>query len=78
MTDITDRDARIAGGIKLAEMVVENLRDTADDLVKVWVELEGSVDNVLVRSEAERDASLLNKMAGRMEKKIKDQLWAIR
>jgi len=71
------KQIRIAGGIKLAEMVVENLRDAADDLVDVWIELDGSVENVLVRSEAERDALNLNRMANRLEKKIKDQLKAI-
>ena len=74
---IVERQMRIAGGIKLAEMVVENLRDAANDLVDVWIELDGSVENILVRSEAEMDAGRLNKMADRLEKKIKDQLKAI-
>jgi nicotinate-nucleotide pyrophosphorylase len=77
MTLISREHIRIAGGIKLAEMVVENLREEANNLVDVWVELEGSVDNVLVRSEAERDAALLNTMADRLEGKINDQLKAI-
>ena len=74
---IVERQMRIAGGIKLAEMVVENLRDAANDLVDVWIELDGSVENILVRSEAEMDAGRLNKMADRLEKKIKNQLKAI-
>lgn len=67
----------VMGGIKLAEMVVENLRDAADDLTNVWIELDGSVDNVLVRSEAERDAQILSSMAERLEKKITEGLKAI-
>ena len=73
----TDKDIRIAGGVQLAKLVVEQLYETADDLVNVWVELDGSVDNVLVRSEAERNSMTL-RMANKLETKINKGLKAIK
>ena len=72
----TDKDIRIAGGVQLAKLVVEQLYETADDLVNVWVELDGSVDNVLVRSEAERNSMTLRRMANKLETKINKGLKA--
>ena len=74
----TDKDIRIAGGVQLAKLVVEQLYETADDLVNVWVELDGSVDNVLVRSEAERNSMTLRRMANKLETKINKGLTAIK
>ena len=73
-----DKDIRIAGGVQLAKLVVEQLYETADDLVNVWVELDGSVDNVLVRSEAERNSMTLRRMANKLETKINKGLKAIK
>tara|TARA_R110002020_G_scaffold78059_1_gene196537 strand:- start:637 stop:876 length:240 start_codon:yes stop_codon:yes gene_type:complete len=71
-------DIRIAGGVQLAKLVVEQLYETAEDLVNVWVELDGSVDNVLVRSEAERNSMTLRRMADKLERKINKGLKAIK
>jgi|TARA_R110002051_G_scaffold314221_1_gene391071 hypothetical protein len=77
MTQLTNQDIRIAGGVQLAKLVVVQLRETADDLTNVWAELDGSADNILVQSEAERYAGMLTRMADRLEKKINKGLKAI-
>tara|TARA_R110000751_G_scaffold226662_1_gene328566 strand:- start:137 stop:415 length:279 start_codon:yes stop_codon:yes gene_type:complete len=74
----TVKDIRIAGGVQLAKLVVEQLYETAEDLVNVWVELDGSVDNVLVRSEAERNSMRLRRMADKLQRKINEGLKAIK